>query len=92
MALRDDCAAAAILVLKFARPRGCAPSAVIIDVDAVRRAGAHALYVESTGVRVETVAGNRGDRPWAPQLREDDGSRTADLVDDDWPARGRRTR
>jgi competence protein ComEC len=91
-ALRDDCDAAAILVLRFARPRGCSPSAVAIDVETVRRGGAHALYVEARGVRVETVADNRGDRPWAPRLSADDGSRTADMADEDWPARGRRTR
>jgi competence protein ComEC len=90
-ALRDDCAAAAILVLKFARPRGCS-AGVTIDVEDVRRRGAHGLTVEPTGVRVETVAGNRGDRPWAPRLREavDDGSSAADMADDGWSARGRR--
>jgi len=94
VALRDDCATAAILVIKFARPRGCNPPGVAIDVEDVRRSGAHGLYVDATGVRIETVAGNRGNRPWAPRLREDgeDRSPLADIADDEWPARGRRAR
>jgi competence protein ComEC len=75
-ALGDDCATAAILVLKFARPRGCTPAGVAIDVEDVRRRGAYGLYVDVTGVRVETVAGNRGDRPWSrrPRLSEEDAA------------------
>jgi competence protein ComEC len=93
-ALRDDCPAAAILVLKFARPHGCSPAGVAIDVEDVRRNGAYGLYVEATGVRVETVAGNRGDRPWAPHLhaRGDDGVPAAAMADEDWPVRGRSVR
>jgi competence protein ComEC len=94
VALRDDCGAAAILVLKFDRPRGCNPPGLAIDVEDVRRSGAHGLYIEGRDVRVETVAGNRGDRPWAPQTREgrENAVPAADMADDDWPARGRRVR
>ena len=72
-ALRDDCALAAILVLKFPRPRGCRPAVSAIDIDDVLARGAHALTIEGGKVRVETVADARGDRPWArkpsaPQL------------------------
>jgi hypothetical protein len=62
--LRDDCALAAILVLKFAKPRACRPAGPAIDADGVRARGAHALTIEGGKVRVETVADARGDRPW----------------------------
>jgi competence protein ComEC len=66
-ALRDDCSLAAILVLKFPKPKGCRPSGPVIDVDDVRARGAHALTIEGSQVRVETVADRRGDRPWVPK-------------------------
>jgi competence protein ComEC len=64
-ALRDDCALAAIVVLKFAKPRACSPSGATIDIDDIDARGAHALTIEGGKVRVETVADTRGDRPWA---------------------------
>jgi competence protein ComEC len=89
VALRDDCAAASILVLKFARPKGCSPPGPTIDTEALGAKGAHALYIEGGQLRIETVADTRGNRPWAPQLVKDD-ARSAEPADDDWPARGRR--
>ena len=64
-ALRDDCAAASILVLKFPKPKGCRPPGTVIDSDDVTVRGAHALTIEDGRVRIETVAETRGDRPWA---------------------------
>jgi competence protein ComEC len=64
-ALRDDCASAAILVIKFAKPRGCTRPLLTIDVDDVAARGPHALYLDTKGIRVETVNGLRGNRPWA---------------------------
>ena len=87
-ALRDDCAAAAILVLKFPKPKGCIPPGPAIDTDDLSARGAHALRIHDGQIRIETVADTRGDRPWAPQLRRDDHHPT-DPGDDDWPARGR---
>ena len=66
-ALRDDCAAAAILVLKFARTERCPRPGVVIDAEDVRVRGTHVLYLEPGGVRVETLADTRGARPWVPQ-------------------------
>jgi competence protein ComEC len=91
VALRDDCAAASILVLKFARPKGCKPPGPLIDADDIAAKGAHALYIGGGQLRIETVADTRGDRPWAPVSHRDDAP-PADVGDDDWPARGRRTR
>jgi competence protein ComEC len=88
VALRDDCTAAAILVLRFPRPRGCAPAGVVIDIDDLRARGAHALVIDDGQVRVETVADTRGDRPWSPKLRSNEDQQLE--ADDDWPARSRR--
>ena len=87
-ALRDDCTAAAILVIKFARPKGCAPRGPAIDTEDLSTRGAHALRIDGGQIRIETVADTRGNRPWAPQLRRGDHHPT-DPGDDDWPARGR---
>ena len=89
-ALRDDCAAAAILVIKFRRPKGCAPAGLVIDSDALAARGAHALRIDGGKIRAETVADTRGHRPWAPKLRGDDDDPPA-TSDDEWPTRGRRT-
>jgi len=88
-ALRDDCALAAILVLKFPKPKGCRPSGPIIDIDDVSARGAHALTIENGKVRVETVADTRGDRPWAPMMRAAEAQASLEWADDR-PARGRR--
>ena len=62
-ALRDDCAAAAILVIKFARPKGCAPPGPVIDTDDLSARGAHALRIDGGQIRIETVADTRGESP-----------------------------
>ena len=64
-ALRDDCDAASVLVLAFPKPRGCQPPGVVIDIDDIAVRGAHALTIVDGKLLVETVAGVRGDRPWA---------------------------
>jgi competence protein ComEC len=76
-ALRDDCAAAAIVVLKFARPTRCARPAIVIDAGDVRRRGTHALYLEDGRIRIETLADTRGARPWTPQTGEADDASEA---------------
>ncbi|MEO1265624.1 MAG: hypothetical protein AAFV26_07945, partial [Pseudomonadota bacterium] len=63
-ALADDCEAAQILVLTFARPEACAPQGQVIDARAVRDRGAHAVYVSGGTARVVAVDDARGDRPW----------------------------
>jgi competence protein ComEC len=88
--LRDDCRLASILVLRLPAPRGCKPRGRMIDTEAVAARGAHALYVESGRVRVETVADQRGDRPWAP--RHAPGDLHSGEPDDDWVPRGRQGR
>lgn len=84
-ALRDDCRDAAIVVLRFAQAGRCGSARVLVDRSAIAQAGAHALYITrgertqrederlpqtpSTDIRVDTVAGARGDRPWVQHVR-----------------------
>lgn len=65
-ALRDDCRAAEIVVLRQPRTGPCPSARVLIDRTAIDRLGAHAIYIEGDGrLRIETVAAGRGQRPWA---------------------------
>ena len=70
-ALRDDCSRPGILILKFARPGACGGPQHVLDTAALEKFGAHALTVEDGRVRMETVAGLRGVRPWAPSSPSD---------------------
>lgn len=66
MGLADDCARADLVVATYPvsdrERRGC-KSALIDRRDAWRK-GAHAVYLETSGFRIETVRERRGDRPW----------------------------
>lgn len=61
-ALDEDCGSADAVVTA-AVARGCR-AGVVVDRWALRHEGAHTLTVTEKGVRVETVRGLRGDRPW----------------------------
>ena len=91
-ALRDDCALAGVLILRFAKPRGCRPAGPVIDVNDVNLHGAHALTIESGKVRVKTAAETRGDRPWTQKSGMAGNHATPDGADDDRPAREPRRR
>jgi len=89
-ALRDDCAQAAILVLKYPRPRGCRPPGTAIDIDDLKRRGAHALTIDDGKPGVTTVADTRGDRPWAQTAQSPATQGAFDWSgDDDRPTRRR---
>jgi competence protein ComEC len=90
-AWRDDCALAAIAVVRFPAPRGCRTAGPVLDPDTIAAKGAHALYVEGEDIRIITVADARGDRPWARTPREDQPL-LIERADDDWLGRGRRSR
>jgi competence protein ComEC len=62
--LADDCARAALLILTYPRPRACGTVAPAIDLYDLRDKGGHAVYVSPAGLRIETVADVRGERPW----------------------------
>lgn len=64
--LRDDCATAGVLILRYSRPRPCwGSSAIVIDVDDLATEGTHALYSDTRAWRVATVERTRGHRPWS---------------------------
>ena len=72
-ALVDDCERADILVIPFAKPPGCATTARVIDVTALKRSGTHAIYLKSDGrLTIETVEQFRGHRPWTEAARQHD--------------------
>lgn len=64
-ALRQDCKAANILIVRTKRPRNCAAPDVIIDKWSVRDFGTHVITIgEDKAIKVQTVADSRGKRPW----------------------------
>jgi competence protein ComEC len=66
-ALDEDCFQAGVVVSRVPvrRWRCRHPDRVIDRFDLWRR-GAHALWISDDGIRVESVAGIRGIRPWSP--------------------------
>ena len=72
-ALRDHCATASVIVLRFLAPRGCdsarpagdtKPTMIAIDPAASRAGNGHVLYFGAGGIAVHTVESARGLRPW----------------------------
>ncbi|CUW40710.1 ComEC [Magnetospirillum sp. XM-1] len=59
------CAGADVVVSSVPLRGTCRGARVLIDRFDLWRRGPHALWLEPDGVRVETVAGWQGDRPWA---------------------------
>ena len=69
-ALLEDCARAAVVIAAVTvRKRHCRGPDPIVDRSARYRNGAHALWLEESGVRVRSVAEGRGLRPWTAQYR-----------------------
>ncbi|UEM23884.1 ComEC family competence protein [Skermanella mucosa] len=62
-ALAEDCAVVDIVISADPAPRGCA-AGLVIDLWRLRRHGAHAIRLSPGSVRVDTVAADRGLRPW----------------------------
>ncbi|SMH60170.1 ComEC/Rec2 family competence protein [Azospirillum agricola] len=61
-ALDEDCGGADVVVAAF--PARACRAPLVIDRWRLRRDGAHALYLEAGGIRIESVRDQRGDRPW----------------------------
>jgi len=66
-ALDQDCRHASVVMTALPVRGRCASARIIVDRDALWRSGAHALRLSEAGIRVETVAARRGDRPWSRQ-------------------------
>jgi competence protein ComEC len=62
-ALEDDCRMADIVVAPFRVGKGC-KARVVVDRQALKTQGAHALYFDGQSIRKESVAERRGRRPW----------------------------
>ncbi|WP_317682005.1 ComEC/Rec2 family competence protein [Terasakiella sp. A23] len=65
LALNEDCQKADILITTFNSPSICKRPLHIIDAHALKQQGAHAIYINSDEIKIETVKGVRGTRPWA---------------------------
>lgn len=63
----EDCARANVLVTAAARPKACSRPSVVIDGNALREGGVHAVYFAAGVMKVATVTGLRGNRPWVRQ-------------------------
>ncbi len=64
-ALQEDCRRAELLIsLEPLRRRSCPKPAAVVDRFDLWREGAHAIWLQSGRLRIETVAGERGQRPW----------------------------
>lgn len=70
-ALRDDCAVADVVIASFPLSRGCPAGAgraapIVIDAEATRVRGAHALYLSAGApARIETAGDLSAGRPWS---------------------------
>lgn len=62
-ALEEDCARASIVIASVAAYR-CEGPRLAIDARDLYFGGGHAIWFEEDGVRMETVAQRRGQRPW----------------------------
>lgn len=63
-ALAEECARVDIIIVPFPFSGPCTRARVVIDRIDVWAEGAHALFLDGQSIKVETVAGTRGERPW----------------------------
>jgi competence protein ComEC len=66
-ALRDHCATASVIVVRFLAARACegtVPPPLLIDPASVRNGDGHLLSFTASGIETRTVAAFRGQRPW----------------------------
>ena len=76
-ALAEDCHVADVVVSVVPVRRPCPAAAVVVDRFDLWREGAHAVWLGDDGVRVESVSGRRGDRPWVVRARNREQHRPA---------------
>ena len=67
-ALEEDCANATIVVSAVPAGRNCKQPKLVIDKFDIARAGGYAIWLGNE-MRVESVEGERGSRPWSRQPR-----------------------
>jgi len=64
-ALIEDCGQADVVVVPVEVRMACPSARLFIDGAALRSLGTHAVWLTKHGLRVETVAGWQGERPWS---------------------------
>ncbi|MBI4966574.1 MAG: ComEC/Rec2 family competence protein [Rhodospirillales bacterium] len=64
--LVEECARADLVLATFLVSARACKGPQLIDRRALSRQGAHAIWIERDGIRVETVARERGQRRWVP--------------------------
>ena len=71
-ALSEDCRAANVMISTVPIRGPCPAAQTIVDRFDLWRSGAHAIWLKQGSVRVESVNGTRGDRPWVlrPRLQK----------------------
>ncbi len=80
-ALEEECARADIVISRLPVGRSCRKTRVSVDVIDILERGAHALYLDGQSIRIETVAEQRGTRPWSgnrKRIRKPDRRRDTD--------------
>lgn len=83
-AAADDCAVADVVVsLEPLRRQPCGGPVLVIDRFDLWREGAHAVWLDRTGVRLATVAAQQGARPWSPYVRRRPPWETGDETGED---------
>jgi competence protein ComEC len=84
-ALGEDCAIVDLVISPLSVRRGCRPAIPVVDRYQLWREGAHAIWLAPGGIRIESVDGWRGERPWVPRhKRPENGPR--EPQGDDTPA------
>jgi competence protein ComEC len=62
--LRDTCAKADVIVVRFPRSRACLQGRLVIDLNDLRHNGTHLVFVTGGQFDVATLGAYRGARPW----------------------------
>ena len=63
-ATTEDCALASVVIVTVPLRRPCDGPDLLIDLRAIKTLGAHAVWIDRENVRMETVSGTTGRRPW----------------------------
>ena len=83
-ALLEDCRLADVVISRVPVTGPCPSARTVVDRADLAQRGAHALWLDSDEVRVETTDGVRGHRPWVLRRGvkrdddDDDGSAASD--------------
>jgi competence protein ComEC len=89
-ALIEDCRLADVLISLVPVRGSCTSASALLDRFDLWREGAHAVWLDRNRVRIESVNGVRGDRPWVLRPRQTAGEEPDDDPDavSNTPSRG----